>query len=461
MGLNLLIKPVFIFGIDRQIQNLAGPEAYGTYYALFSFSLLLSMLLDAGLSNYNARQVAMQPEKGLQRTPALLGLRLMLFVLYALLTLGAGWLLNFRGDAWVLLFVICVNQGLNYTLYFLRSNLQGLHRFVQDGSLSVLDRALTILFCLPLLNGYRFSSSLVLDFALLQCMAYALSTALALYWNSRFTSLLPTVKPVLQLQLLKQTLPFALLGLLMTFYARLDAVMIVQLLPNGHFEAGQYAAAYRLLDAFSTVPLLLSGLLLPIFSRQLRQGENTGPLVRLTGLLLLGSGWILGLVGYGYRTEILELLYTHNSPEQERLFSWLMWTYLPIAGMYVFGSLLTAAGHLRLLNILSGIGLVTNILLNLLLIPVLGVVGAAIATFITQSGLLVAQIISCQRRFAWQFSATLFLKVALFMVISGGLLIYGHHFGTWTALLLSAGLSGLSLLLLFPERWKQLRDLVR
>ncbi|MFI5220594.1 MAG: polysaccharide biosynthesis protein, partial [Bacteroidia bacterium] len=48
--LNLLIKPFWILGIDRSVQNTVGAEIYGQYYALFNFSFLLNILLDIGIT---------------------------------------------------------------------------------------------------------------------------------------------------------------------------------------------------------------------------------------------------------------------------------------------------------------------------------------------------------------------------------------------------------------------------
>ena len=38
---NLLIKPFYVFGIERVIQDRVGAETYGLYATLFSFSSLL------------------------------------------------------------------------------------------------------------------------------------------------------------------------------------------------------------------------------------------------------------------------------------------------------------------------------------------------------------------------------------------------------------------------------------
>ena len=50
IGLNLLVKPLWILGIDRPVQNIVGHEAYGTYFALFNLTLILNILLDMGIT---------------------------------------------------------------------------------------------------------------------------------------------------------------------------------------------------------------------------------------------------------------------------------------------------------------------------------------------------------------------------------------------------------------------------
>ncbi len=61
--LNLLVKPFWILGIDRSVQNTVGPDSYGIYFALFNFAWLFQVVLDFGINNYNNRLVARQPEK--------------------------------------------------------------------------------------------------------------------------------------------------------------------------------------------------------------------------------------------------------------------------------------------------------------------------------------------------------------------------------------------------------------
>ena len=44
--LNLLVKPIAIFGIDAQVQNVVGAEEYGIYFSLLNFTYLFNIFLD-------------------------------------------------------------------------------------------------------------------------------------------------------------------------------------------------------------------------------------------------------------------------------------------------------------------------------------------------------------------------------------------------------------------------------
>jgi O-antigen/teichoic acid export membrane protein len=61
-----------------------------------------------------------------------------------------------------------------------------------------------------------------------------------------------------------------------------------------------------------------------------------------------------------------------------------MISFVAVSMTYVYGTLLTAGGHLKLFNILAFLGLVINFSLNLFLIPHYKAAGATWATLITQ-----------------------------------------------------------------------------
>ncbi|MBP6575158.1 MAG: hypothetical protein KA230_11965, partial [Flavobacteriales bacterium] len=145
--LNLLVKPFYILGIDAEVQERVGVEVYGGYAALLSLSFLLNILLDLGITNYNTRHIAQNEEALQQRLGGVLGIRLLLVLLYAIVTLVAGLVLGYGAAQLAMLGVLVFNQALAATILYLRSNLAGAQRYAQDSLLSVLDRILLVAMC--------------------------------------------------------------------------------------------------------------------------------------------------------------------------------------------------------------------------------------------------------------------------------------------------------------------------
>jgi O-antigen/teichoic acid export membrane protein len=64
---------------------------------------------------------------------------------------------------------------------------------------------------------------------------------------------------------------------------------------------------------------------------------------------------------------------------------------------YIYGTLLVATGKVRHVNIVYALGLVVNVILNLIFIPRFGAMGAAVTTVITQTVVLFGQILVVYR----------------------------------------------------------------
>ena len=92
--LNLLIKPIAIFGIDAKVQNSVGSEQYGIYFSLLSFSFLFNILLDFGISNYNTKRVAQHQKEAISDFGKMLVLRGGLFVIYAIVSYSIAFILG-------------------------------------------------------------------------------------------------------------------------------------------------------------------------------------------------------------------------------------------------------------------------------------------------------------------------------------------------------------------------------
>jgi len=368
--LNLLIKPFWIFGIDRTVQNIVGAEEYGLYFSLFNFSLLLNIILDFGITNYNNRNIAQNHQLLSKSLSGIVVLRFMMAVVYFVFTLTAALLIGYELRQIYILVFLVFNQFIASFILYLRSNLSGLHLFKTDSIISVLDRTLMIIICSVLLWGGLVKSDFKIEwFIYAQTAAYLIAliiTLIVVYGKAEFLKL--NFDRAYFIAILKKSYPFALLTLLMAFYFRIDSVMLERMLPNGKEQAGIYAQAYRILDAAAMFAFLFAGLLLPMFSRMIKQKESIDQLTFFSLFLLIVP--VLGITSasFFYRGEIMDLLYHQHVASSSIIFGVLILSYVGIATTYIFGTLLTANGSLKQLNLMAGAGVILNISLNLILI---------------------------------------------------------------------------------------------
>ena len=110
--LNLLIKPFWIFGIDMTVQNLTGANDYGTYASLFSFSIILNILLDLGITNFNNKNIAQHSQLLIKYFSNMVMMKFILGIIYAIFCLGLGFLLNYDAHQFHLLYFLIINQFL-------------------------------------------------------------------------------------------------------------------------------------------------------------------------------------------------------------------------------------------------------------------------------------------------------------------------------------------------------------
>ena len=288
--LNLLVKPFWMLGVDVGVQNSVGAGSYGLYFSLFNFAMLFNMVLDMGTTNFNNRNIARNTQLLDKHLSSLIILRFLLGVVYFVIIFAVALLIGYRGFQLELLFWIALNQFLSAFLLYVRSNISALLMFKTDSIISVTDRLLMILFCGMLLWGNVTDQPFKIEwFVWSQTAAYLITIAIALaivlrkaslrrlHWNTAFF-----------LVIIKKSLPYALITLLMSCYYRIDSVMLERLLPQdiSATQAGIYASAFRLLDALVMIAYLFSVILLPLFSKMLKQKENVVPVVRTSFSLL-------------------------------------------------------------------------------------------------------------------------------------------------------------------------------
>ena len=451
--INLLIKPFYLFGIDRTIQNTVGEQDYGLYYALFNFAFVFQIINDLGLQNYNNRNIAQHRFLLSKYFPHFLWLKLGLGLLYLISLLFGAFLFGYQLSVFPILVFIGINWMLNAMILFMRSNISGLGFYRTDSLLSVLDRLLLIGLCGYLLWFAPFRTDFQIEwFVYAQTCTLAVTLAIAFsivakqlkHWSLRFSW-------PLSLLLLKKSYPYALVIFLMLLYTRVDAFMIERLRVDGAYQAGLYATAYRLLDASNILGLLFATLLLPMFSRMIKLQQEISSLLQMSFKLIWAGAYTIAVACILFREEIMLALYESGSTFTADTLAWLMLSFLSICGCYIYGTLFIANGNLRRMNQVFVLGVLLNIGLNLWLIPRSGALGAAIATCFTQALVWFSQVYLVKRILHIPLKLSLFLQIASFSAAALGLnlLLVQYLELSWFVKFLLCILSSLGLAFLF------------
>jgi O-antigen/teichoic acid export membrane protein len=433
LTLNILIKSFWILGIDREVQNALSADVYGMYYALFNFTYLFNIILDFGITNYNNRTIAQHTQLLKKYFARIVPLKFALAAIYFVIILIVGAFLGYSSYQIKLLSWMCITQVLQSFISYLRSNITSLMLFKTDSVISVLDRSLLIVFCGFFLwndslrphftiDHFVYIQTLTMFITFLVALIVCLSKTrlLKLKWNFAFN-----------LHILKDGLPYALLGLLMACYNRMDSVMLLALVEDNGVSSGIYASGFRLVDSANMVAYLFSVILLPLIAKMIKENQKINAVVGAAFhlLLIITLGFVA--VSICYSTELMELLYNKHIDESAKVYRILSFCFIPISMTYIFGTVLTANGSLKYLNLVAGLGMLMNIGLNFILIPLFKENGAAITSLITQSVTAILQAWLALKifkiRFEWRYCLKILIFIALVALIAFGILCLDYN----------------------------------
>ena len=399
--INLIIKPFYTFFIETDIQNLLGPESYGIYFSLFNLSYILQIVLDMGIHNYGSQYLAKGGIHSKRYLSLALSTKGVLMLLFAVAIIIISLLLGYDTDMRYLLYFISLNQVFISLIFFFRSSLAAIGCYRMNSIISVLDKLLMIIgfiYVLHISTAWRQDFG-IKGFVGIRMFAYLLTSIVAfllIYFvgNQKFFGYFNKNEAW---DLIKKSLPFAVIVIFMGLSNRTDAVMLERILDDNGLQSGIYAASYRIFYSLNSIGFLFSMLLLPMFATLLvKNRDELNNLVELSlkSILLLSVGAVA--IVYLLRFTIMDMLYNDDaSLYGTDILMILCMTFILSSIIYILGTLLTANARLKYLNILFALNTTINIIINALLIPKYGAQGAAAATLITNIFVVIGQITLC------------------------------------------------------------------
>lgn len=273
----------------------------------------------------------------------------------------------------VIVSFIGVFQAFNVIDAFYQAQVQAKSIMIVNIVANVISAIIKLLFIYMQFPLIWFVCSLVLDAALL-AVGYS-----SIYVFQKHQLLKWTFNKGLASQLLKKSWPLMFSAVLVTVYMKIDQLMIGRMLDEG--QLGIYSTAVQLSEAWYFIPMAVVSSVFPAIITAKKDDEKRYQkrLQNLYDLMVLLSITVAVIMTFSADT-LYQIAYKEEFAPGASVLVVHVW-----ASVFVFlgvasGQYLINEGLTQLSLIRTAVGAVINIILNLMWIPKMGIMGAALAT---------------------------------------------------------------------------------
>ena len=390
-GLQKVISFFYFIFVARIIQV----ENTGVYFFAISFTTIFTVVADFGLGPVLTREASRFPDRSESYFNTVFWTKIMFGLVAYLLVVVLANILKYPELTKTLIYVSGITMFLD-SLTTAFSNIFRARKNLIYESIGII--------------GSQFTTLLIGTFALLNhwplvwlILAYTIPSFLNLIYISGFLKKVYGigVRFVWNAQVFKifivTALPFALAGIIGRLYSYSDSLLMSKLLSAK--ELGWWSVPYKITFAFQFIPLALSASVYPVFSSLFLSNKGgIGPLFEKSWRYLFAVVFPVALGLIAVADPVVKMVFGPQfapsiAPLRILLIS-LIFGFLS----FITGALLNAVNKQKIQTGLMGLVLVINIILNLILIPRLGITGAAIAALASNTVLCLAGLYFANRQ---------------------------------------------------------------
>lgn len=443
------------------IARLADVSGTGKYFFVVSFTTIFSIFVDLGLSSVLIRETAKKREVAGKYLGNILGAKAILGVLAYLAVVLVINVMGYPSATKMMVYLsglVMLLDSFNVTFYAI---FRGLHNLKYESIGVVAGEAVIITFgTVSLLLG---APLYFLILALLCGSVFNFIFSLGLLWKK--TDIRPHFafdKNIL-LTIFKIAYPFALAGIFVKVYSYLDSVLLSKIV--GDTAVGFWSVAYKITYAFQFIPMAFSAAIFPALSAYYVSDKT---MLRKTfervifylailavpisfGIFSLAEPLVLKLYGASYAASVL--------PLQVAVFA-VIFIFLN----YPIGALLNATDRQMTNTTMMGVCMIVDVVLNVILIPRISFLGAAISMVVFHSLMFIFGLIFANRVISYnkKFLFGSLLKIVISAGAMSAAIIYLRPYVYWIFLVPVGAIVYFSLLfLLRGMEWRDIRNIFK
>lgn len=381
LGVSQVGSRIIRVAITIYSARVLGAEGYGVFSYALGLAGFFIMFKNIGVDSIMTRDIAKDPKSRDQIFSTGFWIEICLLIVTAVLLLFVAPLFSKISAAITLLPIIAIMLIADDLRDFFMAFFRGVEKMEWEALIVTVANVLVTIFGFVALAYSRTPISLAISYTSASLLVTIITGAI-IFWRygfgvvKNFTGKL--VKPILT-----SAWPIAVSGLLSIFLFNVDLIMLGWWRTVS--EVGIYSAAQKIIGILTIFSGLIGASTFPVFARFAHQndGEKIRTLVEgafrimfafcipiIAGGVILGSSLLPYIFGSGYSSGGGAFIVL--------LFSILAMYPLVILSNYVF-----AYDKQRKIILFPFIGAVFNVVLNFLLVPSYGMIGASFATLIS------------------------------------------------------------------------------
>lgn len=359
-----------------------GPEKFGTFSYALSITSLLALFASLGLNNIVIREIVKTPEKKNELIGSAFISKVLGGVFAYILCIVIINIIE-PDDIFIRLLVVILGVQLILLAFevielWFKSQVDSKKAVIAKSSSVLLISAVKVYLILTEASlisfAYLTTVGSILT-ALSLVIIYQIDGEKVIKW--KFS--LPVVK-----SLLKDSWPLIFAGMSISVHMKIDQIMVGNIL--GEKALGNYAVAVKLTETWFFLPIVIVASVYPSMIKYKEYCEILY-LKRFQQLYIIMT-WIAITIAVPtsfLSSSLINLLFGVQYSEASSVLFLYVWSAVPIFLGVASGSYLMIENYSKVSLYKTVLGAASNVILNLLLIPILGLTGAAISTLISHS----------------------------------------------------------------------------
>ena len=371
-----------------------GPELFGLLTFALAFTGIFGLLLDLGLNNLAIREVARDKLRANKYLSNIIFIQVIMGVIAVGLTAVAAHSLGYTGEAIAVIYLLTLSTIFAAFTTSFYAIFQSFEKMEYQSIGTILSSFLLLTGAVILIarsagvvafaSIYLVSNAIVLGYSFLICVRKFHLFKVEIDW----AFWRPTIR---------EALPFGLSGVFVTIYFWIDSLMLS--LIQGNEAVGWYNAGYRLVFSLLFVPAVFSAAIFPAMSRFHISSQNSLQLMwkkYLRFMLILGLPIAVGTTLLAGR--IVLLIFGEGYVPSVVVLQILIWSVVFIFANAPFFRLFESTNKQIIVTKITGVMVIVNVAINLVLIPRFSYVGASIATLITEFVVVTLAFVLAERQ---------------------------------------------------------------